>query len=206
MEKKTAYKPFIKGSIERVVPLIVILIVLVQLQGVFNRITFTNRLDEFGAANVVYSFHALPFQGKALALNFSGQSVTVLNVSAPTRNYHIYSQEEIQIYSIGAMERNNNTILVVWTTSKATEGKDYVVSGKYLDFYDYGTRERVPVLHVDNYHELGILDSILLENRFLLSQIVIGLTVLTVSCLLALIGLAFWLLDAFEKHRSPQSA
>jgi len=160
----------------------------------------TNRSDETQVSAFRYTFHALPFQSLYVVSNITGEKPAFLNITFRTEPYLIYSEnftpEEIK--DIGVLEKNGQTFFTLWS-SKVDEDKEYVVYGKFTDFYKLGTKEKIPVLFVESYYEVSLLDEFILANEFLLSHFMIGSIVLTASCVLVLLGSIIWFSDEISE-------
>lgn len=198
--KINLYKPIIKGTIIRVGVLLVIAIFLFQLANLSTRMLFINRLDETRAVALRYSFQALPFESRDIVLNVSGEDVALLNVTFRGETYYLYSANftSQEIKNVGAFEKDGEIFLVLWPF-EVEEEKEYVIDGIFSIFYKYGTKEPMPVLVVEGYHDFGPLDEFILMNNFFLSEVTIGLWILTAACVLVLMGSSLWFIMEMSK-------
>lgn len=199
-------KPLLKGIVLRVALLLAIAIFLFQLTNLFGQLLFLNRLDETRAVAFRYTFQALPFECRDVRSNISGQKVVLLNITSQTQTHSLYSERfsSDEIKDVGILERNGKTLLVLWS-SEVNDEKEYVVYGEFVDFYKFGTREKISVLLVQDYREFGLLDEVVSKHKFMLSQITIGLFVLTATCILALLGTSLWFVVQMGETQSNKS-
>ena len=186
-------KAIVRGLIIRITTLLVMVILLFQLTTMFNQMIFVDRLDETGAIAVRHSFQALAFELRDVILSLSGQKVALLNITFQNQTYCLYSENFVsdEIENVGTLEKDGQTIFTIWP-SEVQDRKEYVIYGRFADFYRYGTREPVSVLLVEDYHAPGLWDNIISENDFLLYQVMIVLTTLTAACVLTSIGITLW--------------
>lgn len=198
-------KELLKGIIVRVALLLAATILLFQLTVVLSDMLFINRLDEVQAVAFKYSFSSLPFDCRDVRLDFSGQEVLWLNVTFETQNYSLYSESysSDEIKRVGALEHDGEPSLVLWS-SDISEEKEYVISGRFVDFYRFGTRERMPVLLVQDYHEFGLLDAIMSESKLVFFQITMGLVALTSAFILAFFGTIAWFIAKIDEMESKE--
>lgn len=184
---------FVRELVIRFGLLVILIILLVQVATVFSQMVSTGKLDKSGALYYKCSIHFLPFARSEIMLNYSGQEIVLFNVSTGTENMLLYSEDLVEnITVIGKVETNNQTLLIFWP-SEVSEGKDYVISGKFIDFFRYGTKEPVHILVVNDYHEFGPSDDFILKNKYLLLQFDMLLVILVTSCVLVVIGCVVWL-------------
>lgn len=193
MKKKILYKPIIKWITTRVVALLVMAFLLYILASPFTGMLLTNRLDETGVSALKHTFHALPFESNDIVSNVTGEKTLLLNVTFQAQRHLLYSEDftSEEIRNVGVLERDGQIYLTIWS-SEAKEDKEYVIYGNFRNFYKYGTREKMPLLLVDSYHEVSLLDEFISANGFLLSHVMIGLIVFTAACVLVLLGSVLW--------------
>jgi len=151
--------------------------------------SFIDRLDEKQAVALRCSFEPLTFESEYAVSNITGEKILLLNVTFQTQKYQLYSENltSNEVKYVGGLEKKNRAFLIV-LSSEMEAGKEYLIDGKFADFYKYGTVEPMQVLFVESYHEPNILEKFVLANKLLFSQIAIALVVFTTTCILALIG------------------
>jgi len=206
MRKINLYKPIIKLVITHIGVLLVMTIFLSQFANVFVGTVFRNRLDETEALAFEYTFNALPFRSGETVSNVTGEKMAVLNTTFNTQTYYLYSEEfaSNEIKNIGTLKQDGQTFLVLLSSEEVQDGKKYLIYGKFVNFYKCGTRQQVSVLLVEDYHEFGLLDEIASTNRFFISQVTIGLFVLTIATALSLLGTILWFVAEIDKVRSQR--
>jgi len=199
MAKIDPYIPLIKRTIICFGVLLLTTIFLFQTTSMFTAMLFTNRLDETQAIAFKCRFNALPFQFVDVISNVTGEKIAVLNVTFNAQTHYLYSEDfgSDETKNVGVLEKDGETFLVLWS-SEVKDEKDYVIYGKFVNFYKWGTREQTSALVVEDYHEFGALDEIVSKNRFLFSQVTVGLVVLTTACILALVGTIGWFIDEMD--------
>lgn len=178
----------LKEGVILVVAFSITLIILTQLTVTLTFILFTDRSDEEGVIGLIHSFEPVSSELEEVLLDFNSQSILLLNVTVGNQTYHLYSESfnMSELSNLGSIEIEKKQYIVIWPSSTET-GKEYIIDGEFIDLYQLGSTERVAVLLLTNVAEYTALKEFFRTNQTILSQILIGLTVLTVSSLAALI-------------------
>lgn len=170
-----------------------------------SRLVFVNRISDKEVVALSYTKSGVTFASADLIDNISGQRVFSLNLSSETQTYHLYSESftSSDAKDVSIAKLNGREFPVIWLAN-VSNGKELIISGKIVDFYKIGTREIVPVLAVKDFHEPGFLDEMFSTNKLVAFQIMIALTVLTVTFVLALAGVFVVLVAAIDTMRESK--
>ncbi len=200
--------------VKRITPTILVLlvmsIVLFQPPYILIKALFADRLDESHAISLRYTFHSVPFELTESVTNLTRERVLILNITSQTTTYHLYSKNltSSEIRNIGVLEKNDGELLVFWS-SDVEDGKQYIIDGKLVNLYKYGTTDTEPVLLVENYREISVVDEIIFANKAMLAHFLIGTVVLAVACILVCIGACVYVVvevaEAKEKDKNRRT-
>ena len=194
IKKLTKYKTIISSVFPRLALLIILTIVLFLVASSFTQMLFFNKFDEQNVINFYCSFNELPFETKKVLSNITGEEITLVTITFNNETQSVYylnfTSEEIK--SVGTFE-NQGQLFLTTGASELESGEIYVISGNFTSFYQYGTKEKTPVLTIDDYRKPNLLDQFITKNEFLLAHILIVFVILTALCFLSVIGSILWI-------------
>jgi hypothetical protein len=195
-----AYRTILKNIVVTLVLLCVLAFIMYQVTVSISTMIFVNRVSEEEVVALRYTNSNITFASSDLIDSISGRSVLSLNLSSQTQMYYLYSENftSNEIKDVGILILNGKEFPVLWG-SEVSDGKERIIYGKFVDFYKMGTRERVQVLVVEDFHEPGLLDQMVSTNKLMFFQIVIISAILTVAFALAALGVGLWLWATLEE-------
>jgi len=201
-ETPVARKPSLKKFIIALILLGLLALLMYQTTESIGTILFVNRISEKQVVAYTYTKHNVPFVCNETIVSISGQRIVTLNISSQKQNYSLYSEDfnSSEIVGVSMLTVGGKEFPVLWS-SEIDDGKEMIISGKFVDFYKIGTKESVSVLIVENSRESNVFDLAISANKLIFSQIAVAFVTLTATFIFAFVGVAIWFSIVLEEKK-----
>jgi hypothetical protein len=168
----------------------------------------TNRIDSTGASGLKYTKLDIPFNRSEILSNTDGQKASLLNFSIDYEPLAVYSFDTSynETKSISIIENNGKKSPVVWL-SQVSNGTTVTIDGRWQNFSKLGSTTSIMILVIDEFHTPGFWDNLMSTNRIEVGHVLIVMTILIATFVLAAIGLLLLIvadIDARMDKRKPK--